>query len=100
MSDRRRPGGGSIGTVAAGVIAVACASAGCEMPGRSSPFSRDALIRANLTPELDTLAQRPVDIENALTIMSDENLRMFNNDLGRVFYTDRPSRLSPYPIPR
>lgn len=62
-------------------------------------FSRHAAIRNSPTPELDTLYQRPVDMANAWTIMDDENWRMFNQDLGRVFYTDRPSRLTREPIP-
>jgi len=56
--------------------------------------------RANLTPDLKTLYQREDDIRNAMAIMSDENGRMLNQDLGRAFYTDRPSRLTREPIPR
>lgn len=56
-------------------------------------------ISSNPTPELDTLYQRRVDMDNAMTVMADENLRMFNQDMGRAFYTDRPSRLTPEPVP-
>jgi hypothetical protein len=62
-------------------------------------FSRHAAIRYSPTPELDTLYQRPADMSNAWTIMDDENWRMFTQDLGRAFYTDRPSRLTREPIP-
>ena len=62
-------------------------------------FSRHAAIRNSPTPELETLYQRSVDISNAWTIMDDENWRMFTQDLGRAFYTDRPSRLTREPIP-
>ena len=79
------------------LVAGACAAA---LAGCADPLSRDAMIRYSPTPELDTLYQRPVDIANAYTIMDDENWRMFTQDLGRFFYTDRPSRLTPEPIPR
>ncbi|HYE02091.1 MAG TPA: hypothetical protein VD963_02530 [Phycisphaerales bacterium] len=61
---------------------------------------RDAQYRANPTPELITLYQRRVDVRNALTVTFDENLRMARQDLGRAFYTDRPSRLTREPIPQ
>ncbi len=58
------------------------------------------LIRNNLTPELDTMYQRPDDIDNAIAITFDENGRMFNEDLGRFWLLDRPSRLTREPSPR
>ncbi len=68
---------------------------GCE----TSSTRRHRLIRANLTPELRTLHQRKVDQQNAIAITFDENGRMFSQDLGRAFMTDRPSRLTPEPVP-
>jgi hypothetical protein len=67
--------------------------------GCSTPSMHDE-IHADLTPELDTLHEREADMDNSWTIMMDENGRMFMQDLGRVFYTNRPSRLTPEPIPR
>lgn len=55
-------------------------------------------INGNLTPELRSTAQRPVDTRRAIGYMSNANFRMFWDDLGRAFYTDHPSTLSPYPI--
>lgn len=72
--------------------AVLLVAGGCQ-----SSKARD--IRMNPTPELDTLAQREVDVDNALTVTFDENIRMFKQDLGRAFYTDRPSRLTRETIP-
>lgn len=69
--------------------------AGCA----NDPFERATMIRLSPTPELKTLYQRPADVANAWAIMDDENWRMFNQDLGRAFYTDRPSRLTREPIP-
>ncbi len=64
-----------------------------------SPRARHTMIRLQPTPEVDTLYQRGVDVDNKLTVMDDENWRMFVQDLGRAFYTDRPSRLTREPIP-
>jgi hypothetical protein len=69
---------------------------GCE----TDPFSRDAMLRGNLTPELLTLHERHVDSDNAVAITFNENLRMFSEDLGRAAYWDRPSRLTREPVPR
>jgi len=55
-------------------------------------------ITSHLTPELQGLAERPVDDHNAFAVSSNQNLRMFWDDVGRSLYLDQPSRLSPYPI--
>jgi len=55
-------------------------------------------ITGHLTPELKGLAERPVDDHNAFAIASNEDLRMFWDDIGRSLYTDQPTRLSPFPI--
>ena len=62
--------------------------------------ARYAAVRDNPTPELDTLYQRPVEIDNRITLTTDENLRMFVEDMGRVWLLDRPSRLTREPVPR
>lgn len=72
---------------------------GCYTGG-GSPLGRDAQLRSNATPELMTLYQRQVDVDNSLAVMSNENWRMFVQDMGRAWYTDRPSRLTPEPVPR
>jgi hypothetical protein len=84
-------------------IAAACglvsalALTGCSSSG---PSGRDAAVRANPTPELQTLQQRPIEVDNAMTLTFDENLRMAWQDLGRMWLTDRPSRLTRERIPR
>lgn len=65
---------------------------GCDSSG-----GRKDAYRLNPTPELDTHAQRRDDIDNQLTLTNDTNLRMFNEDVGRFWLLDRPSRLSKYP---
>jgi hypothetical protein len=61
---------------------------------------RDAKVRNNLTPELETLSQRDIEVDNRQTLTIDENLRMANEDLNRMWFFDRPSRLSRTRIPR
>ncbi len=55
-------------------------------------------ITHNLTPELRGMQERPIDISRNMRVAQNQNWRMLSDDLGRVFYTDHPSRLSPYPI--
>jgi len=57
-------------------------------------------IRADPSPDVDTLHQRPIDMGNAATVTFDENFRMMWQDMGRVMLFDRPSRLAREPIPR
>ncbi|MBL8964566.1 MAG: hypothetical protein KF787_11135 [Phycisphaeraceae bacterium] len=79
--------------VIVGLLGTSLCVGGCA----SQDYSHQAAaeIRANATPELDTLYQRPVDIDNAIALTFDENGRMINQDLGRFWLLDRPSRLSP-----
>lgn len=51
-------------------------------------------VRWDPSPNIDTMSERPEDMENAMTVTADENMRMFNEDMGRLFMFDRPSRLS------
>jgi hypothetical protein len=76
-------------------LAAACL-AGCTT---GAPHNHHR-IQGNLTPEVDTLYQRRVDMDNRVSLTFDENLRMFNQDLGRFWLTDRPSRLTREPVPR
>lgn len=54
---------------------------------------------ADLSPELLTTTERPVDVFDVnMAVTNNQNWHMMWDDLGRVFYTDHPSRLSPLPI--
>ncbi len=78
------------------LAAIAGCIAGCQT---SNPDDVSySAISGNLTPELKGTAERPVDIDSHMAYWGDSNLRMLSDDLGRVFYTDHPSRLSPFPI--
>lgn len=56
-------------------------------------------LRAHPTPELLTSVESPTESANSYAIMKNLNLRMMFDDAARVIYIDRPSRLSPAPIP-
>ena len=77
--------------------AVAALLTGCGSSNTAS--GRDSEVRNNLTPELHTLAGRPIDDDNMFVLTCDENLRMANQDLGRLLLFDRPSRLTRERIP-
>ncbi|MEX2219339.1 MAG: hypothetical protein WD749_11360 [Phycisphaerales bacterium] len=92
---RTPPAALAIAVLAAALLAPL---AGCG--GGDTVASRDAMVRNNPTPDLDTLYQRPIDMDNRMVLTFDENWRMFNQDWGRVWLTDRPSRLARERVPR
>lgn len=84
---------------AAGLLGVA-ALVGLLGACSSGEPTRYEQVKADPTPNLDTLYQRPTDIDNKVIVTFDENSRMFMQDLGRAFYWDRPSRLTREPVPQ
>lgn len=50
------------------------------------------------TPELKTPWQTQAQMNNAMTITNDTNLKNLNRDLGVLFLEDRPTRLQKAPI--
>ena len=58
----------------------------------------DAIL-GDLTPELLTLTERPIDAEVQIARTNNTNMRQFWNDWGHVLILDRPTRLSVYPVP-
>ena len=81
------------------IVGTSCLALGSGLALLSTGCSANSDFRSNPTPELDTLSQRHEDIDNRLTITSDTNFRILNEDIGRFFLLDRPSRLSPRPMP-
>jgi hypothetical protein len=69
--------------------------AGCSSDPMDVSYSS---ISRNLTPELQGLAERPIDVNRNLSVTANQNWRMASGDLGRALYTDHPSRLSPFPV--
>ncbi|MCA9647192.1 MAG: hypothetical protein KC492_41170, partial [Myxococcales bacterium] len=78
------------------VLLAAAGMTGCVSTKRNADADR---VRSDLTPELYTLYQTPDDVKNVIAVMKNENERMRRQDMGRVFYTDRPSRLTREPVP-
>ncbi len=93
MSSRRFQTAAVLGVM---LVGGALLLGGCS----GNPDAKYQAIKDDLTPNLDTLYQRPEDVDNALVITADENGRMFWQDVGRAWYVDRPSRLSREPKPR
>lgn len=62
--------------------------------------SQAGAIRSSPTPELFNLADTPDEVSNKLALTRDYNFRMITEDAARVLMIDRPSRLTPSPIPR
>lgn len=59
-----------------------------------------AEIRSDVTPELDGLNRRRVDMDNDFAMSMDTNGRAFNDDLDKALFLNTPSRLTSYPHTR
>ena len=70
---------------------------GCKSGNSYDDVSYRSITR-DLTPELRSIAERPVDIDRHMAATNNGNWRSMWVDLGHIFYTDYPSRLSPFPI--
>lgn len=79
----------------AALVALALSASGCE-----SPSKEDADVRASVTPELRTLSERSIEVDNTMLLTLDTNARSINNDLRRIWLLDRPVRLTREPMPR
>lgn len=75
------------------------AAAAATLGGCATSDSKHASVVHNLTPEMLTLGERPVDAQNSTSVTWNAGNRMIWNDLQRAALTDRPSRLSRYPVP-
>lgn len=73
--------------------ALAIGATGCAKSTRLSQ------IRAQPAPELSSLDRTKPERKNNWATVRGTNVRNFNSALGRAFYTNRPVRLSPAPIP-
>lgn len=69
--------------------------AGCQSEQRITADS----VRADMSPELETLALTPQQRLNRTARTIDTNLRQFNDDWDALWLLDRPRAMSPMPIP-
>lgn len=51
-----------------------------------------------LSPNFSGLALTNAEARNSRAVMRDQNYRMISDDWNRMWYTDHPSRLSPFPV--
>lgn len=56
------------------------------------------VILANLTPELNGLAETDAQRKAAIAVVNNQNKRMVKDDINRALLLDKPSTLSPYPV--
>lgn len=56
-------------------------------------------VRANMSPELETIARTPEQRKNMVARSLDTNFRELNDDWDHIWLLDEPLHLSPYPIP-
>jgi len=76
-------------------LAVVGAGVGALLAGCSTADS----FRANPTPELQTMSQSKAVVDNQIAYVNDTNLRQLNEDLGRMWFFDRPMRMMPRGAP-
>lgn len=82
----------------AGVVLSAAVLGG--LSGCAGSSDRDyRKARSNMTPELLTLYQRPVDHDTMVGITFNTNMRAAWEDLSRAMLLNRPSRLTVEPMP-
>jgi hypothetical protein len=81
-----------------GVAGVALLLMGCAQTDRADA-GRLSKIQGDISPELDTLAMRPIDVDNRMYYTWDTNGRMFWEDVYGGLMLDRPSRLTNSPTP-
>jgi hypothetical protein len=84
----------SLSVLCTAVLCVPLILSGCARDPSNVSYRS---ITRNLTPELMTSHERPVDVDINLAVTRNLEWRMFWDDLGRAFYTDNPSRLRPAP---
>ncbi len=77
------------------LLLAAASVTGCQSNPNDVSFNT---VKGNLTPELQTLDESNQDVDRNLAVNFNQDFRMFWSDLGRAFYTDRPSYLSPMPV--
>ena len=79
-------------------LSLACGFAAITLIGCSSDATSYRSIAGDPTPDLQGFVERPVDVDRHLAYQTNTNWRAASDDLGRVFYTDHPSRLAPWPV--
>ncbi len=80
------------------VLGLLAVVAGAGLLGGCSSDPNYADVRWNISPDMMTLTDRPVDVDRKLGYSFDTNYRQFWGDLQRAALVDRPSRLAREPF--
>lgn len=80
--------------VGVGLCAMSLSLAGCI----TGADSRHRAFLSNPTPDIDSLAETRAEMDNRAATVLDTNWRIFNRELDKAFFMDRPMR-GGYPIP-
>lgn len=81
---------------AATFVVLAAGLASSVLTGCATSVEQEVL--ANPTPELASYDKTEREIQLQMSETHWVNLRGAREDLGKLFLTDRPSRLAPYPL--
>jgi len=83
------------------VVLAACLVAPVVAIGMSgcAKSTRVGQIRAQPAPEMKTLDRTAAERKNNWATVRGTNVRNFNSTVGRFLYLDRPTRLTPAPVP-
>ena len=84
-------------TAAAGVVALQTVGCAPSDPDRKYRTDLDSL-SVDLSPELVNISQTRDEARMDWAVNRDQDLRNAWTDLGRVWLTNKPRPLSPYPI--
>ncbi len=76
-------------------VALLALLGGCKASPENTDF---ASIKGNLTPEMLGTSERPVETDLNWAMNANQDTRGMWDDVGRFWLTDRPTKLSPYPI--
>lgn len=74
------------------LLGAACACVGCS----GGPVDG---YRLNPTPSAMTMSQNGNEVANATTTTFDTNFREMNEDVARLLLIDKPTLLTPKPVP-
>lgn len=82
------------GSIVAGASILCCGAllGGCHSSAASE-------FRADPTPNVRGAAYTQDQVDNMMALTIDTNLRQFNEDLGRFFLFDRPTRFRRHTLP-
>ena len=80
------------------LCALTLAALGLSMTACQAPITGER-VRADITPELETLTLTPEQHKNRYTRTIDTNLRAIWDDIDEFLLLDRPVRLSKWPVP-